>query len=298
MHKMIKEAEIGSIVKVPLTLIKPNPDQPRKFFDQLSIESLGQSCAKKDDVEQPILVVKCDDEKSVMIVDGERRWRAAKHAGIESVSCFIKPPMSSIDIFVTSAITNFGRENMSPIEEAFALKRIMDEKKMNQSELSALVGKHPAQISNILKYLKLDREIQAMVVTKKFDKGAALQLASYKKDDQVSLLKALKQEIAQRGGNKIHPNEASRFLRGEAEKRGLGHAPRGRGRELKSHADLTTRNISNNIKSMQKSLNEFEKLSVEAIKDLSGGHFLDIMQDLKGLCQKIENQIARLEKMD
>jgi ParB family chromosome partitioning protein len=298
MHAMIQKAEVGSIVRLPLILIKPNPDQPRKYFDPLSIESLGHSCRKKEDVEQPILVVKCEGDKYVMIVDGERRWRAANHVGLETISCFIKPPMSSIDMFIASAVTNFGREDMSPIEEAFALKRIMDEKGMNQSELAFLVGKHPAQISNMLKYLKLNREVQSLVITRKLDKGVALQLATYNPGDQISLLKTLEKEVEQRGGKKIHPNEASRFLRGVAEKRGLGTAPANRGRELKSHADLITRSMTKCTEVMQKSLQEFNALSVKSIKEVKGSHFLDVLQELKGLRASIDVQIARLEKMD
>ncbi len=73
MHTQIQKAEVGVIVRLPLVLIKPNPDQPRKYFDPESIESLGDSCRKKQDVHQPILVVKCEGDKFVMIVDGERR---------------------------------------------------------------------------------------------------------------------------------------------------------------------------------------------------------------------------------
>lgn len=291
-------AEVGQVVRLPLTLIKPNPNQPRKFFDELSVESLGKSCIDKQDVKQPILVVKCDEDTCVMIVDGERRWRAAKHAGLQAISCLIKPPMSEIDIFVESAVTNFGREDMSPIEEAHALKRIMDEKGLNQSELSALVGKHPAQISNILKYLKLDREIQALVITRKLDKGIGLQLATYQPQHQTQLLKELEGEVGRRGGKKIHPNEASRFLRGVAEKQGLAAAPTKKGRELASHTDLTVRNLLRSLEIFEKSLNEFRKLTVSSIRGVKGSHFLDISRELQRLKSSMDLQIKRLENMD
>ncbi len=210
----------------------------------------------------------------------------------------IQPPMTELEMFITSAVTNFGREDMSPIEEAHAMQRIITEQGMNQSELAKLVGKHPAQISNMLKYLKLHRDIQALVITRKLDKGVALQLATYKNDDQLALLKTLETEIQQRGGKKIHPNEASRFLRGVAEKKGLGTAPAKRGRELATHSDLTTRNLFKNVELVEKSLREFGALPVKAIKEVKGTHFLDVLQELKRLRKNLDTQIARLDRMD
>lgn len=298
MHKLVRQAEIGSVIPLPLALIKPNPDQPRKWFDPLSIESLGASCLKKADVHQPILVVKCDNDSCVMIVDGERRWRAATHVGLEAISCLIQPPMTELEMYMMSAVTNFGREDMSPIEEAHAMQRIMDSQGMSQGELATLVGKHPTQISSLLKYLKLDKEIQALVITRKLDKGVALQLATYKASDQQSLLKTLEMEVAVRGGKRIHPNEASRFLRGVAEKRGLQAAQTKRGRELTTHGDLTVRNLMRNIELTKKSLQELNGLPVKSIKSIKGLHFLDIMQELQQLHKQIEAQISRLNKMD
>jgi len=298
MHTIAENVEVGMIVRIPLGLIKPNPNQPRQYFDSLSIDSLADSCLEKQDVHQPILVVKCDDENFVMIVDGERRWRAAGKAGLEKISCLIQPPMSEIDMFVMSAVTNFGREDMSPIEEAYAIKRIMDEKNLNQVEISALIGRGQAQISNMLKYLKLDREIQARVITRKLDKGAALQLATYHPKDQMTMLKILESEVQNRNGRKMHPNEASRFLRGVAEKKGVKAAPSKRGRELATHSDLTVRELLKNISLTQKSLREFNALTPTAIKQAQGVHFLDILQEMKGLTAYLETQIKRVEKMD
>ena len=106
--------EKNSIEKIHISLINPNAGQPRKYFDKKGLKILAKSFGNRKDVDYPIIVISIS-KRRYMIVDGERRYRAAKIAKLEEISCHIRHDIHSNDVYLVSARANICRENMSPI---------------------------------------------------------------------------------------------------------------------------------------------------------------------------------------
>ena len=182
----IEEAETdSSIVKtVNINKIEPNPDQPRDYFDEDSLDELADSI-KKNGMIQPITVVDRGDH--FMIVAGERRWRAAKQLNLKEVPVIIGD-YNEQQIMEISLIENIQREDLNPIEEAKAYKKLLDELDLKQDELAEKVSKNRVTITNSLRLLKLDEKVQNMVIGGQISAGhARALLAIEEKDEQIKL---------------------------------------------------------------------------------------------------------------
>lgn len=156
-------------VKVRISQIEPNKEQPRKMFDEDSLIELSESI-KQYGVLQPLLVQKKDDYYE--IIAGERRWRAAKLAGIKEIPVVIKD-YSDQQIMEIALIENIQREDLNPIEEAQAYQRLIKDYKLKQDEVAEKVSKSRAAITNSLRLLKLDKRVQEMVMEGKLSNGHA-----------------------------------------------------------------------------------------------------------------------------
>ena len=162
--------------------LEPNKDQPRKKFDEEAIEELAQSI-KQYGIIQPIIVCKKDDY--YQIIAGERRWRAAKKAGIREVPVVVKE-YTDKEIAEISLIENIQREDLNPIEEAKSYKRLIDEYKLTQEELSERVSKSRTEIANKMRLLKLHDEVQKMLISGALSAGHARALLGLEvKKDQL-----------------------------------------------------------------------------------------------------------------
>lgn len=296
---ILRNLKVGTIAKLPISLIKPNPDQPRKLFHEESLHGMAASYGDNKDVEYPIMVIVKKDH--VIIVDGERRWRAAQIAGLEIVSCQIRKPMTDDEIFLTSAKANLCRENMSPIEEAFIIKRFQETYKWSQGKIGQELGKSQAQICQILKFLDLHAEIQALLLYGKIDKGIAFQLTTYKQEHQKKLLDILEAEVEQRGGP-IHPNEAARILRKNAEYHDIKPKKRKKGKYYASHTEMVLKNVLAKGCQLKKALQELKELKAAQIQEdqirLKDIHCLDVLDELRRLDKLILKEIGRLEKLE
>ena len=151
-RKAVSEVKV---VKVPIDTIVPNPYQPRKNFDDAALEDLSASIAQYG-VLQPLLVQKRDGYYE--IIAGERRWRAAKMAGLKEVPVVIKD-FTDQQIVEISLIENIQREDLNPIEEALAYKRLLSEFKLKQDEVAERVSKSRTAVTNSVRLLKLDRRV-------------------------------------------------------------------------------------------------------------------------------------------
>lgn len=163
----IKLSPSETIELINLDKISPREDQPRKIFNEEALEDLASSI-KENGLIQPIILGKT--EGGYQIIAGERRWRASKLAGLDSIPSIVR----LIDTETTakiSLIENIQRENLNPIEEAQAYKTIMDEYELKQEDLAKAVGKSRVYISNTLRLLKLDKSIIEYIYEGKLSPG-------------------------------------------------------------------------------------------------------------------------------
>ena len=170
--------------KVKITMVEPNRDQPRKEFDEDALLELADSI-KQYGVLQPLLVTKKDDYYE--IIAGERRWRAAKLAGIKEIPVIIKE-YTDQEIVEISLIENIQRENLNPIEEAMAYKRLLEEFSLKQDEVAERVSKSRTAVTNSMRLLKLGDKIQQMIVDDMISTGHARALLAIDDDEQRFIL--------------------------------------------------------------------------------------------------------------
>lgn len=154
---------------VKITMVEPNREQPRKNFDEDALLELADSI-KQFGLLQPILVQ--DRKDHYEIIAGERRWRAAKLAGLKEVPVIIRN-LTEQEIVEISLIENIQRENLNPIEEALAYKKLLTEFHLKQDELAERVSKSRAAVTNSMRLLKLCDEVQNMVVEEMITTGHA-----------------------------------------------------------------------------------------------------------------------------
>ena len=160
--------------------VEPNRDQPRKNFDEDALLELSDSI-KQFGVLQPLLVRKRKDYYE--IIAGERRWRAAKLAGVKEVPVIIKD-YSTQEVMEIALIENIQREDLNPIEEAQAYQRLIKDYRLKQDEVAEKVSKSRAAITNSLRLLKLDERVQEMVMEGKLSNGHARAIIGIEDGDQ------------------------------------------------------------------------------------------------------------------
>ena len=164
-----KTKEDAGQVVVKITQVEPNREQPRKNFDEDSLQELADSI-KQFGLLQPILVQ--DKEDHYEIIAGERRWRAAKLAGLKEVPVIIRK-YSKQEIVEISLIENIQREDLNPIEEAQAYKRLLNEFHLKQDEVAERVSKSRTAVTNSMRLLKLCDEVQQMLIDDMISTGHA-----------------------------------------------------------------------------------------------------------------------------
>lgn len=149
-----------SVTKISLNLIKPNNEQPRKIFDDEKILQLSESI-KQHGIIQPIILQKTNEIYT--IIAGERRWRAAKLIGLKEVPAIIMD-LAEKDVLEISLIENIQREDLNPIEEALAYKRLINDFNITQEELSIRIGKSRVSVTNIMRLLNLDDRVKDYII--------------------------------------------------------------------------------------------------------------------------------------
>lgn len=173
------EAETGRELTVKISLIEPNREQPRRDFNEEKLQELADSM-KNYGVLQPLLVQKNGDYYE--IIAGERRWRAAKLAGLKEIPVVIRE-YSKQQKMEIALIENVQRADLNPIEEAMAYQQLMQEFHMKQEEIAARVAKNRTTITNSMRLLKLDKRIQDMLIENKLSSGHARALLSIEDHD-------------------------------------------------------------------------------------------------------------------
>ncbi len=183
----------STISEVPLDEIEPNPNQPRRQFDEQSLQGLADSI-REIGIIQPITLRQIDDKK-FLIIAGERRWRASRLAGIKAIPAYIRT-IKDESVMEMALIENIQREDLNAIEIALAYEHLLANSQMTQESISKRVGKSRAAIANYLRLLNLPAEVQLALRSREIDMGHARALLSI---DSPSLQVKLFKEIQKNG---------------------------------------------------------------------------------------------------
>ncbi len=175
------------ILEIDIQQIEPNLEQPRKFFDEEKIQELADSIQKHGLI-QPLIVSKAGDYYK--IIAGERRWRAAKKAGLKKLPVVVKE-VSSQEIMEMAIIENIQREDLNPLEEAIAYEKLSKEYKMTQDEIAESVGKSRPAVANTLRLLTLSDGVKKMIVEGSLSAGHARCIAAIKEPEVQSKVAAM-----------------------------------------------------------------------------------------------------------
>ena len=183
------EATPGGIglAMIPIDQISPNPYQPRKAFNEASIEELARS-VRQHGIVQPLVVTKTGDNKYRLIA-GERRFRAAQRAGLSRIPVVVKETMTDSDVLQVALIENIQREDLNPIEEAYAYHQLHEDFSLTQEEISKRVGKERSTVANFLRLIKLPDSVKKLLASGQLSMGharAILAVDSAKKQEQLA----------------------------------------------------------------------------------------------------------------
>ena len=171
---------------VKISSVEPNMDQPRKQFDEDALMERSESI-KQYGVLRPLLV--SDKKDYYEIIAGERRWRAAKLAGLTEIPVIVKE-FSEQELVEISLIENIQREDLNPVEEAMAYKRLIDEFHLKQDEIAERVGKSRTAVTNAMRLLKLSEKVQQMLIHEMITAGharAILSIADKEKQESIAM---------------------------------------------------------------------------------------------------------------
>ena len=218
-----KTVDKGEIIReVAISQVEPRPSQPRVLFDEAALRELADSIGRRG-LLQPILVVPKDDHFE--IAAGERRWRAAKMAGLTKIPVIVRE-LSEQELTEVALIENIQREDLNPIAEAQAYRQLMNDFSLKQDELAEKVSKSRSAVANSLRLLKLDERVQAMVMDGSLSEGHARALLGL--NDKKKQLSAAK-EIAEKA---LSGRETERLVKR------LNQPPKGEGPDWRD-ADRT-----------------------------------------------------------
>jgi len=179
-------SQSAGLMHVAIDQIAPNPYQPRKTFNEASIEELARS-VRQHGIVQPLVVTRAGDR--FKLIAGERRYRAAQKAGLTSVPVVVKEMMGEGDALQIALIENIQREDLNPIEEALAYHQLHEEFGLTQEEISKQVGKERSTVANFLRLLKLPENVKKLLASGQLSMGharALLAVESPKKQEQLA----------------------------------------------------------------------------------------------------------------
>lgn len=188
-HKnKVQQSEQTNQLYLPIEKLKPGKFQPRKEFDEVSLNQLADSI-REQGIIQPLLVRQIN-ENEYEIVAGERRWRAAQLAGLKEVPVFLKE-IDDKSCLALAIIENIQRENLNPIEEATSVQRLIMEFELTQDEVGKLIGKARSTVTNLLRLLDLEPDVKFLLEQRKLEAGHARTLLSIAGDEQIKVARVI-----------------------------------------------------------------------------------------------------------
>ena len=171
----------AGLAEIPVDQLHPNPQQPRHLFDDESLSELTASIARHG-VLQPVLVSE-DGIGRYLLITGERRWRAAKQAGLRTVPAVIRERLQDSDQLELALVENLQRQDLTPLEEARAFEHLRTSLGLSQAEISARVGMSRSTVANSIRLLKLPHEIQELVEDGSLSAGHGRSLLAFEGDE-------------------------------------------------------------------------------------------------------------------
>ena len=180
--KQVQSKSRDELHHLPLDVIRPGRYQPRSVFDEEKLAELADSI-RAQGVVQPVVVRPVGDDEYELIA-GERRWRAAQIAGIDDIPAVVRDVPDEVSVAM-ALIENIQREDLNPLEEATALRRLIDDFQMTHQEAADAVGRSRAAVSNLLRLLELMQEVKDMIDMRLIEMGHARALLSLDDDLQV-----------------------------------------------------------------------------------------------------------------
>ncbi len=220
----LEQGESKALLYCGIEEIAPNRSQPRRHFDESKLQELAESI-KNNGILEPLIVRRVGQGYELIV--GERRWRAAQKAGLKEVPVLVKE-VEGTDVLEISLIENLQREDLNPIEEAEAFKRLLEEFQINQGELSTRIGKDRTTIANALRLLKLPEEIKNQLLQNHITAGHARAILSLETKEKQKKLCAL---IINKG---LSVREAEAIVKRWSEGLKRKTVPEGRKEELES----------------------------------------------------------------
>lgn len=173
----------GGVEMVPLEQIRPNPHQPRRRFDEAALDELAASIREKG-ILQPLLVRRAGEQ--YQLIAGERRWQAAKRAGLSEVPVLVRQADDREELEL-ALVENMQRQDLNPVEEARGLRQLTDEFALTQEEVAQRVGKERSTVANALRLLRLPEAILAMVESGELSAGHARTILGLEPEKQLEL---------------------------------------------------------------------------------------------------------------
>ena len=206
-----QKQEETATATLPLSSLKPNPGQPRRHFDEDALRELAASI-KTQGIIQPLLVRPLPGDENYQIVAGERRWRAAKLAGLDQVPVYIRQ-LTDKEVMAAALIENLQREDLNPIEEAEALQALREALDLTQEELASRLGKSRPTVANALRLLQLSAEAKNDLQAGRISAGHARSLLGI---DRADAAEALRLRIQSHNMTVREAEEAAAFWRGNS----------------------------------------------------------------------------------
>ncbi len=189
--------EAASLREMPLDRIRPGRYQPRSVMDPDKLEELAESI-RTQGVVQPVVVRPLEDSGEFELIAGERRWRAAHKAGLDRIPAVVREVPDEVTLAL-ALIENIQREDLNPLEEAAALKRLIEEFELTHEQAARNVGRSRAAVSNLLRLLELAPEVRELVDQRQLDMGHARALLGLPREDQLSIARrAAREELSVR----------------------------------------------------------------------------------------------------
>lgn len=275
-----RQKQNGGVIEIDINEIEPNRNQPRKNFDEQALEELAESL-KNYGVIQPVILKKVKDYYE--IIAGERRWRAAKIAGLKKLPAVIKD-CDSEQAFEMALIENLQREDLNPMEEAESYRRLHQEFSLSQEQIAQKVGKSRSAITNAMRLLNLDARVQNFVSENKITSGHARALLAIDDSElQFELAeKIIEDGLSVRVIEHIVKEEQERKNKTEEEKKEIKEDA-----ELNQARELAYKNIENELKSIfatkvkiQRKKNK-GKIEIEYYSDDEFDRLVGLLKDIE-----------------